>query len=430
MSATTSTILPAPDRRDSFELQAPPAPSWSEAARIWVLGYPQREWLLRLLRKICPILRLKSFTLVLRDEDVREVLAHNEDFPVAYAARMQQLTGDRNFLLGMPQGPEYQLNYAQLTQAFKRDDVPRYVTRMAAQASESILRGRTELDAVRQLLWKVPAQLCREYFGIAVAPNDELLLADWSVAMSSFLFGPHWIAPSPQESARAMQAAAGFRTLIRAAIQTTLNGNPTGIVLPRLIRMHLQDPQQLPLAVIEADLFGMVLGFIPTDVMASGNILDTLLREKKFMAQARAAALADDDDLLWRCLRETLRFRHINPGPFRTTGEKGYTLAAGTRRQKTIPPGTPIVASAQSAMFDSRRVKHPTRFDPNRPADNYLIFSYGQHSCLGAHIAMAQLTQTFKALLRKEGLRRVRGKQGKLRRIGLFPAQLLVEWDA
>ena len=58
-----------------------------------------------------------------------------------------------------------------------------------------------------------------------------------------------------------------------------------------------------------------------------------------------------------------------------------------------------------------------------------MVFGYGQHWCLGAYIAIAQITQTFKALLLKPGLRRAPGDAGKLRTITVYPAHLTVEFD-
>jgi hypothetical protein len=75
--------------------------------------------------------------------------------------------------------------------------------------------------------------------------------------------------------------------------------------------MKLDDEQ------IHAQMLGMVLGFIPTNVLAGGNILQTLLLRPDFLKRTSNAARAGDDDLLWRCLREALRFRHINLGPWR-----------------------------------------------------------------------------------------------------------------
>jgi cytochrome P450 len=142
-------------------------------------------------------------------------------------------------------------------------------------------------------------------------------------------------------------------------------------------------------------------------------------------SSTRAAALADDDVLLWRCLRETLRFRHINPGPWRKCAN-GYTLGAGGPRPISIPMGAKVLASTQSAMFDSRRVERPDVFDPQRRDEDYLVFGVGQHWCLGAHIAIAQLTQTFKPLLKLDGLKAENNPGVRTQRFGLFPLHLQV----
>jgi cytochrome P450 len=124
-----------------------------------------------------------------------------------------------------------------------------------------------------------------------------------------------------------------------------------------------------------------------------------------------------------------MRFKPLNPGPFRICAED-YTVAAGTWRGKTIKRGTKMVAGTESAMFDSRRVMKPRTFNPERPSTDYMLFGHGLHWCIGAYIAQAQITQTFKALLVKDGLQRVRGKAGKLKRLGPFPWHLTVEFDA
>ncbi len=389
----------------------------------WLSNYPQREWLCALLRRCKPIVDLPGMTLVLRDEDVREVLAHDREFPVPFGVRMKRVTGQENFVLGMENDADYQCRYQQLVKAFKRDDVATHVVPIAARISEQILQGRQQLDAMRELLWTVPVRLCEEYFGIRV--DNPQLFAEWSMALSGYLFSPG--EPSKQDEALMQQASLAFRKLLRASIVQTRSGQGRGVVLPRLIEMQTHDAH-LTDAVLEAHLFGMVTGFVPTNLLAAGNILDTLLRRDDFMADARRAALGNDDARLWRSLQETLRFRHINPGPVRTVGKNGYTLAAGTFREKYLEPGRTVIASTQSAMFDARRVQHPHRFDPERRADDYLLFGYGQHWCLGSYLGAAQLTQTFKALLRREGLRRVSGKAGRTQRIAVFPSKLLVEY--
>jgi cytochrome P450 len=177
--------------------------------------------------------------------------------------------------------------------------------------------------------------------------------------------------------------------------------------------------------VIQAQLFGMVMGFIPTNILAGGNILETLLLRPDFLERCRAAACADDDDLLWRCLRETLRFRHINPGPWRVC-RWGYAFSAGSEDEIRIKPGYTVLASTQSAMFDPRRIERPHVFDPWRRDEDYMVFGIGQHWCVGAYIAIAQITQTFKPLLRLSVLKPYRSRRPRMRRFGAFPLHLPV----
>jgi cytochrome P450 len=193
--------------------------------------------------------------------------------------------------------------------------------------------------------------------------------------------------------------------------------------------MKSSDPT-LTDAVIQAHVFGMVIGLVPTNLIAGGNMLDTLLRFPAFMERTRAAALAGDDDLLWRCLQEALRFQHVNPGTWRKCTDRAQTIAAGTAREKTIPAGATLLVSVQSAMFDPRCIERPKKFNPDRRSEDYLVFGYGQHWCIGAYIAMAQITQTFKALLKKKHLRRAKGAAGRLQRIGAYPMHLTLEFDA
>jgi cytochrome P450 len=400
----------------------------------WAFDYPQRERWMGFLRRFWPIAWLPPhWYLVMRDEDVREVLAHDAEFPVSWGAKMKEVTGQENFVLGMKRDDQYRTHYGHLAKAFPLKEACESVPPLAFDASTDILGDKKEIDAVRELMWGVPARLCETYYGIRI--DNHLLLAEWTIAMSSYLFGLPKEGmdgvPPADDVGRvvAREAADAFRAVIRRAIRETEEGNACGVVLPRLLAMKKAEEPGLTREVIEAHLFGMVTGFIPTNLLVGGNILETLLRNEEYLERTRAAALADDDGLLWRCLQEALRFRFFNPGPFRVC-PNGYTLAAGTERETHIPPGSRLVVMTPSAMFDRRRVKDPHKFDPDRPADDYLIFGYGQHWCLGAYIAIAQLTQTFKALLRKEGLRRKPGKQGKLEYITVYPAHLWVEFDA
>ena len=100
-------------------------------------------------------------------------------------------------------------------------------------------------------------------------------------------------------------------------------------MLRRLLDLQAKGPDAPSDEIIRTYVLGMIAGFVPTDTMAAGNILDVILGKPAFFASAREAALSDDDERLRRCLFEASRFKPINPGPFRVCGTD-YTVASGT----------------------------------------------------------------------------------------------------
>lgn len=384
------------------------------------------QWLMGLLRRFLPIVRVPftRFAVVTRFEHVQEVLARDRVFEVPFGPRMKELMPGPAFVLAMQDGDEYQRQRRQLMETFKLEDSDQIIApRSAALAEEILAKSGGRLDAIEGLLTRVPTLLCREYYGLDFP--DPKLFAQWLIAISAYVFTPPWDKPG-RNAVMARAAADCVRTVMDQAIDNAKSAAPPTIV-GRLVRMQKAGRGQPADDMIRAELFGMLTGFVPTNTIASGNVLEMLLRRPDFMARAKAAALADDDEMLWRCLFETMRFKPINVGPFRKCAED-YTIADGSWRGKRIPQGTLVLASTQSAMFDKRNVRKPRRFNPDRPSHESMVFGHGLHWCIGVFLAKAQMTQTFKPLL-KRGVRRARGQAGQLQTIGLIPAHLTVEFD-
>lgn len=388
----------------------------------------QPQWWMGLLRRYWPIARVPftRWAMVTRFEHVQEVLAQEQVFRVPFGPRMMELMAGPKFVLAMQDGPEYRRQRLQIMQTFRLEDIAETIAPRSAALAEEILAGcGSRIDAIEGLLTRVPTLLCREYYGVDFP--DAKLFAQWLMAISAYLFGPPSDKPSGN-AATAHAAANCVRTVIDQSIRDAKQapGGSTTIVA-RLVKMQKQGAGDPSDEMIRAELLGMLTGFVPTNTIASGNVLEMLLRRPEFKARAEAAARADDDELLWRCLYETMRFKPINVGPFRECAED-YTIADGSTRGKRIPAGTRLLVSTQSAMFDERGVVEPKKFDPNRRSHESMVFGYGLHWCIGAFLARAQITQTFKPLL-KRGLRRARDGEGKLRTVGLMPAHLTVEFD-
>ena len=98
-------------------------------------------------------------------------------------------------------------------------------------------------------------------------------------------------------------------------------------------------------------------------------------------------------------------------------------------RERRVPKGAKLMVGLSSAMMDSRRVPDPYAFDPRRLPHEYIHFGYGLHQCFGMHINRAVLPAMLKPLLKRENLRRARGRAGRLKKQGAFATELHLLYD-
>ena len=390
-----------------------------------LLAHPPR-WFWWLLRKIWPIVNVAGWAVVTRYDDVAEVLARHDVFTVPFRAEIARLNDGKDpgtpFILGIDDKAEHDAQLKCVMQAFKREDVSNRIVGPCYDRAQEIIAGAdpSRFDAIGGLLTRVPLDLCEKYYGVEIAADPKLLqkFAYATLDVSAHLFGP----PPVKRDPKIDIAANYIRAVVDHAIDTeTGRSIHSDTVLGQLVQ------QGIARSIIRAFLMGMIVGFVPTNTIASGYMLEMLLTKRTFMEQAQNAALAGDDDLLKACLFEAMRFMALNPGPFRICSRE-YTLAADTCRAKTIAKGTKVLPATESAMFDSSQVDNACQFDPHRAASDYLIFGYGIHWCAGVFIAQAQITQTFKALLTLPDLRRAPAPDNKLQWRGTFPDHLFVAW--
>jgi cytochrome P450 len=408
--------------------------SWLRPAVLWwgirllvpcLLALKLSQWLLRIIR---PIVRVPGWALIYRYDDVAEVLSRNDVFTVPFDSEIARLNDGGKpgtpFILGIDNPQEHDPQARQVMQAFRRSDVDQVVVPLCRCEAEQIVKQCAgQLDAIPDLITAVPLKVCQDYYGVHIA-GDRQKFAEAAMAVSVHLFGPPPLKADPRK--RADPGAAYVRWAVDGAIERE-SGTPSrkNTVLARLVTM--ESAGTLTRLQVRAFLMGMIIGFVPTNTIAGGHILQMLLRKPQFMAKAREAALAGDDDLLKHCLFEAMRFKPLDPGPYRTAS-RDFTVAAGTPRATSIPKGVTVWPLTESAMFDPRKVDAPSTFNPSRPASDNLVFGYGIHWCVGAYIAQAQITQTFKALLRQPNLRRAPGVRSWCQLHAGTPAHLFVRF--
>lgn len=376
------------------------------------------------LRRYWPVAKIGNWAIITRYDDVAEALQNDKAVAVPFGEKMKKMAAGPNFVLGMADSDAYQAMHKEIVNAFPREDNEDLIAPFAYIEAKSLLdEAGGKIDAISQLLTMVPTRICEEYYGLKI--EDKENFARWTIAMSCYMFGD----PSndPELEKVAIEASTQVRPIVDEAIDRAQAG-PTGdTVVARFVQRQKEDPGAMPDNVIRGIMLGMITGFVPTNTMASGHMLELLLSKPDWMRQARHAARNGDDALLQGCLFEAMRFWPINPGPFRVAGQD-VVIAAGTRREKLIKKGTNLVVSTQSAMHDPRRVTNPKVYDPSRKRNDSMLMGFGLHWCIGAPLAYAQITQTFKALLELDNIRRAPGDEGKMTTFGPFPSSLWVHY--
>jgi cytochrome P450 len=385
------------------------------------LGDPP-PWALALLRRFRPVIPIGRVTLATRARDVVSILCDDQAFNVQpYAHHFAELAGP--FPLGLD-GAEHAAARQRLAATLAAIDL----TALRAWADEAAERLVTErcrdgrLDVVTDLAERLPARFAATCIG--VPGPDEDTLVSWSKTLFEGIFLN--LAEQRSLAAEAAEASRAMRSHIDELVAHARRTGPgdSATVLGRMIAAS-PDAEDNHDATARSELIGLVVGTVAPVSEAIARSVDQLLGSAGAFAGTRSAAEHGDHEMLWRYVREALRFSPQSPGLLRQANHAttvGQPAAGGA----TIGAGQLIFAATSSAMRDPSAVEHPTHFRPDRPETAYLHFGAGPHRCLGERVAQVLMTAAAGALFRRQGLRRVPGRPGRLTIEGRWPAHLTV----
>ena len=401
-------------------------------ARITQYFFEHTRWPYWFLRKFLPILRIGRIAIVTRYADVRKILTSPEAFEVPFGREMTELVVGQNAVLGMNDLAEHKATLKRIHQVFQESDLLSRIQVPSERYARDLLdQGGGHIDVVKDLFALVPTKVCRAYYGLDI--EDEDAFSEWTVAVSTMLFGD----PFGDPTTRSVALAGGtllrktiMRSIDKAHADLTRSANPTqsDTIAARLVALQRSGDSTLTDDVIRSILYGMVIGFVPTCTLAAGNVWQVLLERSDAMEYCREAARRGDDVALGRGLLEAMRLRPpLNPGVFRYV-KKLCTLGAGQWGERTLPVGTTVFVATASAMNDERVIAEPDAFLPQRGTDGSLLFGLGLHWCVGQRIAEIQISQMFKVLLSQPNLRPAEGYAGKLIKVGPFPRAQIIDY--
>ncbi|HVJ00662.1 MAG TPA: cytochrome P450 [Sphingomonas sp.] len=382
-------------------------------------------WFFSVLRRVKPIAKLgKSNYLTSRYDDVREVFATDTAFGVVYKPKLDVIMGGQPFFLGMADTPEYRADTDAMRRVVLPADLPGLAARVEALAEEVVAAARGRIEVVDTLVRRVTFTFLSEYLG--VPEPQEGALSVWATRLFEFQFADQ--GNDPALRAEVDVIAPALRGHVQAEIERRRTDSQGDDVLARCLRLQAAGDPWFTDDRIRTALTGFIVGGPPQPPMVVPQAMEQLLRRPQALAEAQAAARAGDDARLAAYVMEAMRFDPLAPGLPRAA-LRDWTLAAGTPHARTIPAGATVLAAFASAMMDPRRIADPRRFDPDRPASDYIHFGHGLHECFGRHINRATLHLMLKPLLKRPGLRRAPGSAGRLRKNGAFSERLELLFD-
>lgn len=201
-------------------------------------------------------------------------------------------------------------------------------------------------------------------------------------------------------------AAAGFNAMGAEGVAQTSNALPVmgemvayicNVDLPENFRegswaetlWHAVREGELSTEEAQAILQGYVTPSLDTTIYTLGAILWLLGNNPNQWTKLKA-----NPALVTRCVNEALRVEGPARGFSRVTTRdmmfEDYLLPAGSRVMTVLP----------AANRDERRYQNPDDFDITRDASDHVGFGAGIHRCVGANLAMVELTVMLEAILR------------------------------
>lgn len=385
------------------------------------------------LREVRPILETPPCTIVTRFDDVVEVLGMPRIFTAAlYLPKM----GNGIYLMAHDDDALHTREKSLMQGLLNRDDLPAVRAMVAGTAKRILDAAPGRIEAVNEYCRMVPAALVQDYFGLTGIDRKELI--DWSYwnQADTFYNQPfdllsderrREISQRHDETGKRLgiyiaeliakrwvmvKAEHAEHTLfwpfflIRSLWRRLSGYRPEKLgddIVTRMVRTAYPEAVDFDIKRVGVNAGGLLIGAIETTSQAVAQVIQYLLDNPSWLAEARrTAALADPaafDGIVW----EALRFVPISPYIFRKTAAD-FTVAKGTDHATTIKAGTLVLAMTQSAMFDPRAFEDADRFVPGRNWYRYFHFGFGSHECLGRYVGMVMIPEMVRQMVLRPGL--------------------------
>jgi cytochrome P450 len=244
---------------------------------------------------------------------------------------------------------------------------------------------RRDVDFVTDVAHRIPAEIALSLMGVPQDRWDRLAELEHRTVSSTdpeFTHGRDAVVSAAEAGA---EIRAYFAELVMARMDDPGDDLISVFIQGRIDGEALRWEQ----VVAEAGLL-LAGGLDTTRAAASAGAMLPLLEHPE-----QWHALQDDPGLVPTAVEEFVRWASPIVHEARTATEdvelRGQRIAAGDR----------VVVWGASANRDEAQLPDPFRYDVRRSPNRHLGFAYGEHFCLGAHLARLTLVVEFQELLRR-----------------------------
>jgi cytochrome P450 len=342
---------------------------------------------------------LTNILLLVRHDDVVDVLKRDRDFGVPFLPTMEALGAP--FILGLDRSQAYERERDVLAYAMSAVDLPGVDRQARTEAWRELGRCEGRIEIVAGLTEPVLMRSIETYLG--TGPSDEQQLEDardvfWDVFINP-LQDP-WVHKYAQDAAKRLFTQVGGVVADRRA-QTRRGEAPGNDVLGHLLQMDtFGNGPGLTNDQIVANLVGVLIAWVTQVSRTMAFTFDELLRQPKTLDRAHACARDGDGAAVTEVLMEAMRLMPSVPAIERVC------LRDSRVGGKVIKRDTRVMVALTSAMMDPKAVPHAADFLPGRPDDAYLQYGQGLHTCPGRPISLVQMTAIAIELLSRPNVRR------------------------
>jgi cholest-4-en-3-one 26-monooxygenase len=244
---------------------------------------------------------------------------------------------------------------------------------------------RGEVDFVTDVAHRIPAQVTFSLLDVPPDAWDRLADLEHQTITSADPEFTHGQSAVEASAAAGAEIFGYFAELVQARL-ANLDDDRTDI-LSEFLRGRVDD-ETLPWTQVVAEA-GLLLagGLDTTRAAASAGAMVPLLQHRD-----QLRALQDDPGLIPVAVEEFVRWASPIVSEARTA-----TVDTEIGEQQ-VRAGDRVVVWGPSCNRDAAQFDEPDRYDIRRADNRHLGFSYGEHYCLGVHLARLILTVEFEEL--------------------------------